>query len=166
MIEQKEEFLKNRFVPVLRQIPSETHPSWGKMTLQQMIEHFTDSIRLSSGRTETTKLNTPEDQIPKVQEFLMSEKPFKENTVNPLLPELPAPVKNKSCEEALNELQKELDHFFSVFTVNEHLVIRHPLFGDLNYQMNVQLLYKHALHHLRQFGVDVTRKEDTRQVIN
>ncbi|MGE5521170.1 MAG: hypothetical protein ACM3VS_14685 [Candidatus Dadabacteria bacterium] len=163
MIEQKEEFLKNRFIALLRQIPTETHPAWGKMTLQQMIEHFADSVRISSGKTVPPDLNTPEDQLAKYQEFLMSDRPFKENTINPLLPELPAPVRNKSSEDALQELQKELDHFFSVFNVNEHLVTLHPVFGELNYQMNVQLLYKHAVHHLRQFGVDVVEKQKEKQ---
>ena len=27
-----------------------------------------------------------------------------------------------------------------------------PIFGELDFNGNVQLLYKHALHHLRQFG--------------
>jgi hypothetical protein len=33
------------------------------------------------------------------------------------------------------------------------LTTRNPFFGDLNFAENVHLLHKHALHHLRQFGV-------------
>jgi hypothetical protein len=151
----KAEFLKNRFIPLLKQIPSDTQPRWGKMTLQQMIEHFSDSVRIASGKTVYTDSVFPPEHLQKVREFMLSEKPFKENTVNPLLPEAPAPVINISTEEAINELQQEINYFFSVFEKNNLQVTRSPFFGDLNFEENIHLLYKHASHHLRQFGVAV-----------
>ncbi|MEI6950447.1 hypothetical protein V9K67_24910 [Paraflavisolibacter sp. H34] len=151
----KESFLRHQFLPLLERVPSDTPPAWGKMTLQQMIEHFSDSVRIASGRSQHQKVLTPEEKLPKMQEFLMSNKPFRENTMNPLVPEVPAPVRNASEEDALAELQEELHHFFDVFEANEHLLTINPLFGPLNFQMNIQLLYKHARHHLRQFGVDL-----------
>jgi hypothetical protein len=152
---EKAEFLKRRFIPLLKQIPSDTTPQWGKMTLQQMIEHFSDSVRIASGKTVHTDFVFAPEQLQRVREFMLSEKPFKENTVNPLLPEAPAPVINTSTEEAINELQKEVSYFFSVFEKNNLQVTRSPFFGDLNYEQNVHLLHKHALHHLRQFGVTI-----------
>ena len=56
---EKNDFLKYRFVPLLRQIPSDTPPAWGKMTLQQMIEHFADYMRIASGKTVYTDIITP-----------------------------------------------------------------------------------------------------------
>ena len=85
----------------------------------------------------------------------MSDIPFRQNTVNPLLPVVPAPVRNKNESEAITELEKEISHFFSVFEANPQLTTTNPLFGQLTFEMNVQLLYKHAVHHLKQFGVDV-----------
>lgn len=152
---EKAEFLRRRFIPLLGQIPSDTPAQWGKMTLQQMIEHFSESVRIASGKTVYTDFVFPPDQLQRVREFMLSEKPFKENTVNPLMPEVPAPVVNASAEEAINELQKELRFFFSVFEKNNLQVTRSPFFGDLNFEQNVHLLHKHALHHLRQFGVTV-----------
>jgi hypothetical protein len=154
---EKAEFLKRRFIPLLKQLPSETSPQWGKMTLQQMIEHFSDSVRIASGKTVHTDVIFPPEQLQKVRDFVLSEKPFRENTVNPLMPEVPAPVVNPSAEEAINELQKEITFFFSVFEKNNLQVTRSPFYGDLNYEENVHLLYKHALHHLKQFGVEVTQ---------
>lgn len=154
--EEKERFLQKEFVPLVKQISSDTLPAWGKMTLQQMIEHFSDSVRIASGKTEHTEIVTPPGNVAKMQEFLASDKPFKENTLNPLMPEVPVPVRNKSIELALSELQEELDLFFKTFEKNPHQLTRNPFFGDLNYLQNVQLLYKHALHHLRQFGIMVS----------
>lgn len=151
----KVDFLKTQFVPMLKQIPSDMLPHWGKMSLQQMVEHFTDAVRLASGKVQATKIVTPEEQLPKMKAFIMSDKPFRENTVNPLLPEAPAPVRNKTIDGAFDELEKELHFFFSVFEDNHQQVTRNPIFGDLDYEHNVTLLYKHARHHLRQFGVTV-----------
>jgi hypothetical protein len=155
-MDEKVDFLKHQFVPLLRQIPSDTLPHWGTMTLQQMIEHFTDNVRLASGKVQLTEMFTPEEEIPKYQAFIMSDKPFRENTRNPLMPEVPPPVRHKTIERALEELETELNTFFSVFEANNQQMTRNPIFGDLNYEQNVRLLYKHALHHLRQFGLTVS----------
>lgn len=151
----KAEFLKHRFIPLLKQIPSDTKPHWGKMTLQQMIEHFSDNVRIASGKITYPDFVFPPEQLQKAREFMLSEKPFRENTVNPLLPETPAPVINMSTEDAIAELHKEVIYFFSVFEKNNLQVTRSPFYGDLNYEENIHLLYKHASHHLRQFGVNV-----------
>ena len=153
MIAAKAQFLRNLFVPLLQDIPTETKPAWGKMTLQQMIEHFAESVGIASGKIVHTDIITPAANLDKMRAFVESDKPFRENTGNPLMPETPAPVRNSSIEEALKELQEEIDFFFAVFEKNNLQVTRNPFFGDLNYEQNVQLLYKHAQHHLKQFGV-------------
>ncbi|MBD0332762.1 MAG: hypothetical protein ICV66_08910 [Chitinophagaceae bacterium] len=153
MDEEKIHFLKHQFISALKQVSTDTKPKWGKMTLQQMVEHLSEYVRIASGRNAHQTIVTPPENLQKMQVFLMSDKPFRENTPNPLLPIDPVPVKNKSFETALKELEDEIDHFFSVFEKNPHLTTRNPFFGDLNFEMNVQLLYKHALHHLKQFGV-------------
>jgi hypothetical protein len=158
MNEEKLQFLKHRLVILLKQVPSDTHPQWGKMSLQQMVEHFSDSVRIAAGKTAYTNIVTPEEHLDKMRSFLVSEKPFRENTLNPLMPEVPAPVRNRSAEEALSELKAELADFFDVFERNPIKATRNPIFGDLNFEENVQLLYKHALHHLKQFGITIEKE--------
>jgi hypothetical protein len=156
MENSKVEFLKRQFIFLLNQTPSDTLPHWGKMTFQQMVEHFTDSVRIASGKTLPKDIITPPENLEKMRDFMMSERPFKENTTNPLMPEVPAPVRNKSVADALKELEEEIEFFFSVFEENHLQETRNPFFGDLNYEQNVQLLYKHACHHLKQFGITVS----------
>lgn len=125
------------------------------MNVQQMIEHFAgDAVRNASGRLKMDKIITPPDHLERLREFMMSDKPFKENTKNPLLGEEPAPLHYKTVQAAIGALQEELIYFFEAYEKQPDLVIRNPFFGDLNFEQNVQLLYKHALHHLRQFGVE------------
>lgn len=160
-MQDKAQFLRSRFVPLLESLPTEARPAWGKMTAQQMIEHFADSVRIASGKVVHADVLTPPEQLDKYRSFLESEKPFRENTVNPLLPEVPAPVRNPSKDDAIRELKEEITFFFSVFEKNNLQVTRNPIFGDLNYEQNIQLLYKHALHHLKQFGLTINAAINT-----
>ncbi len=152
-IDKKAYFLRNEFVNKLRQIAPDAKGLWGKMNPQQMVEHMSYSLRQANGKDKYTVL-TPEENVPKMQAFLMSDKPFRENTPNQLLPdEPPAPTK-VGMNEALEELQAEINDFFKVFEQTPDLTVTNPFFGDLNYDMWVQLLHKHGWHHLRQFGIN------------
>ena len=152
---EKENFLRTRLVPMLQQLPADTPSRWGKMNVQQMIEHLAgDAFRTASGRLVFEKILTAPEQLARMRAFMMSEKPFKENTANPLLGVDPIPLRYKTVQGAIGALQQELIHFFEAFEKNPLLITRNPFFGDLNFDENVQLLYKHALHHLKQFGVE------------
>ena len=152
---EKENFLRTRLVPLLQQLPPDSASRWGKMNVQQMIEHLAgDSFRTASGRLVFEKILTAPEQLARMRAFMMSEKPFKENTANPLLGVDPIPLRFKTVQGAIGALQQELIHFFETFEKNPLLITRNPFFGDLNFDENVQLLYKHALHHLKQFGVE------------
>ena len=152
LIQEKVHFLKNECIPVLTNLDANAPSKWGKMNVQQMIEHMSEYMRMGSGKQPQVLL-TPEDRLHKMQAFLMSEKPFQENTPNVLLPDIPPPVNHATIQDALVELQTEIDHFFDSFANAPHKTVINPFFGGLNYEMSVQLLHKHAWHHLKQFGV-------------
>ena len=84
---------------------------------------------------------------------MMSDRPFKENTPNPYLPDVPAAPLSDTIDKALAELQKNIDVFFITFEDNPEKRILNPFFGNLNFDEWVHLLHKHSLHHLRQFGI-------------
>jgi len=152
---EKENFLRTKLITYLQRLDPATPPKWGKMNVHQMIEHYAgDAVRNASGRLKVDTILTPPGQLERMREFMMSEKPFKENTVNPLMGEEPAPLRFKTIQAAIGALQQELIYFFEAYEKNPAQIIRNPFFGDLDFEQNVQLLYKHALHHLRQFGVE------------
>ena len=153
---EKENFLRTRLVTCLQRLDPATLPRWGKMNVQQMVEHYAgDAVRNASGRLKIDTILTAPENLERMREFMMSDKPFKENTKNPLMGEEPAIPRYKTIQAAIGALQQELIYFFEAFEKNPGLITRNPFFGDLNFEQNVQLLYKHALHHLRQFGVEL-----------
>jgi hypothetical protein len=152
---EKENFLRTQFIPHLKRLDPHTSPRWGKMNVQQMIEHYGgDALRTASGRLKHENILVPAEQLQRMRDFMMSEKPFRENTINPLLSVEPPPHHYNTIEAAIGALQQELIYFFQAFDRQPDLITRNPFFGDLNFEQNVQLLHKHAIHHLRQFGVE------------
>ena len=152
---EKENFLRTKLVRYLQQLDPAAPPRWGKMNVQQMIEHLGgDALRNASGRLKIPTILTPPENLQRMREIMVSDKPFKENTKNPLLGEEPAPLRYKTVQAAIGALQQELIYFFEAFEKDHGLITRNPFFGDLTFEQNVQLLHKHALHHLRQFGVE------------
>lgn len=151
---EKENFLRTRFIRHLQQLDPATLPVWGKMSVQQMIEHFSgEAVKVANGRYNAKEFLTPIDKRQKMMEFLLSEKPFKQNLKNPLLGEDPAPLRFNTVQAAIADLHGELIYFFEIFEKKPDLRTFNPFYGELNFDQNVQLLHKHALHHLAQFGV-------------
>lgn len=146
-------FLKNEYLPLLRMTTPSTQALWGKMNFQQMLEHMSDSVRIASGK-DTHQLHTPVELLEKAKIFMMSDKPFRENTKNVMMgAELPA-IRNVTINDALDELQNELNYFFEFYELNKTKTVLNPIFGKLNFNENIHLIHKHALHHLKQFGIE------------
>jgi hypothetical protein len=150
-IQEKANFLKNEFTAILTKLDADAPRKWGKMNVQQMIEHMSDYVRIANGKTPVHVV-TEAEKIPRMQGFLTSEKPFPENTPNALMPETPPQVRHATKEEAIAELQQELGYFFEVHEKEAGRKTNNPFFGELSYEMQVQLLHKHGMHHLNQFG--------------
>src|SRR5690606_40768648 len=104
---EKENFLRTRLIGYLQRLNHDTQPRWGKMNVQQMIEHLTeDGLKLASGRIKVDNILTPPEHLERTREFMMSDKPFKENTRNPLMKDEPPPVRHRTVQAAIGELQE------------------------------------------------------------
>ncbi len=149
-IEEKAEFLRLFMVPEISCLEAEEKGTWGKMNAQQMIEHLADAFR-NYPNLDHARMKTPEHLLAKYREFMLSEKPFRPHTMNPGMGPEPAPPRFPTMEESLDDLQNAIEEFFSLFDKDPNHQIDNPVFGKLNYKEAVQLLYKHAMHHLIQF---------------
>ena len=151
---EKEQFLSEVFPEFLQSLKSEDQPLWGKLSSQGMIEHLSEAIANAYGKINIEK-QLPEEQILKAKAFAMSDKEFKPNTQNALMSEIPAPLRNHSIQDAIQELHEELSAFFSFYQQQPNAICIHPFFGEMNYNEWVHLLHKHTLHHMKQFGYSV-----------
>ncbi|MCE3280031.1 MAG: hypothetical protein K0S44_2222 [Bacteroidetes bacterium] len=148
----KLEFLKSEFPKLLRTLSPEVKGAWGVMNGQQMVEHMAESISFATGKNNQS-LHTPAEHVGKYKEFAMSDKEFKPNTKNALMAEEPLPVQKKNMQEAIADLEKEINNFISYFENNKGATLTNSFFGDLNFEEWTHLLHKHAVHHCKQFGL-------------
>jgi hypothetical protein len=146
-------FLKEQAPVILDSLTPEHQPKWGKMTPQHVVEHLSLSFALANGKIKADKFITPEDRLPLMKRFVTTDTPLKENTKSPVLSEEPSPLKYGSLEEAKAMFLLQLQNIFNVYEADSTLVIRNPVFGDLNYEEQLGLIYKHVQHHFRQFGL-------------
>lgn len=150
---RKENFLKNEYIEHLKKLDPQAKGHWGKMNVHQMIEHMADAFRNGNGKDIYSGILTQEERLPKMQSFLLSDQPFKENTKNILMAEEPMPVQHENAMDSLNALKTEIDDFFKYWEQHKDGTLRNPFFGDLDYTHWISLLHKHAKHHLLQFGI-------------
>lgn len=149
----KEFFLKTNYVDKLRNIDPNSLGLWGKMNVHQMAEHMVLAFKTANGKIKVEEIITPPEKIQRSQEFILSDIPFKENTKNVLLPSEPFPIRNGNYQEVLDKLEAEIVEMFRVYDENPDLKLRNPIFGDLDRNLQIHLLHKHATHHLKQFGL-------------
>lgn len=149
---EKQQFFVAEYLPLIKKLRGDEKPQWGQLSAQGMIEHMTDSIGIAWGRV-TEQMVTQPEHLEKAKSFAMSDKEFRPNTKNVLLPEAPAPLRHSSIQDAVTELENEVFLFLSYYDFNPEAVVKNPFYGELNYREWLHLLHKHATHHLKQFAV-------------
>ncbi len=147
------QFLKVDVPALIMTLQATDLPKWGKMTAQHMVEHLSLSLAIANGKIKVAEFITAEDRLPIMKRFVLSDTPFRENTKSPALSDdLPA-LKYANIDEAKAIFNKALQAFFAVYEADPNLIIRNPIFGDLNYEEQVALSTKHITHHFNQFGL-------------
>ena len=150
-----EEFLKEQLPVHLNAITPELTPKWGKMNVQQMVEHLSFTFLMATG-TFQVKLSTEMEKLPLYKRVLMNEeKDFPKDFQNPLLPASPIPVSTANLNEAKTGLKQSMDKFFIFFIENPEVVTLNNVWGELNYLEWMVMNYKHIKHHFAQFGVEI-----------
>lgn len=151
-IEDKINFLKDSFPKKLRHISPETPAIFGKMNPQQMAEHMAHYIRLGYGQPIVNEQCYTQTSLESMRAFLMSDKAFRPNTPNPLMSDQPSETILADYTSAILDVENAVEELILAFTTKPDLVVHNPFFGPLNFEMTLQLLCKHAQHHLNQFG--------------
>lgn len=147
---EKEKFIRTGFVELLETLRPHAKGIWGVMNAQEMVEHMSYAFRMANGK-DSYELVTPAENVERMQAFVKSDREFKPNTKNVLLPEVAVPAQKASMQASIEELKTEIADFFAYFKKNPEGVLMNPFFGELNYDLWMDLLYKHCLHHAKQF---------------
>lgn len=126
-------------------------PSWGLLSPQEMVEHLSATVQMSSGK-KIYRVVTPLEKIDSARAFVYSDKPMPKNFKAPFFPSPPKLI-FPSLKESVLGLQKEIVFFHKTFRSFPKKKTVHPVFGALSYKEWCLVHNKHFLHHFRQFGL-------------
>jgi Protein of unknown function (DUF1569) len=131
----------------LRSLTVSSTRRWGSMDVVSMLQHLRLSMRMTVGEMEVRSANKRAFQVFPLKHLLLYVLPFPKGA--PTAPEL-KPVVAASLEEERAAVLELLERIGT--GPREGAGPVHPLFGPMTWREWGVVTYKHADHHLRQFG--------------
>lgn len=150
--ELRETFFRRLLFDALAPLRKDARPHWGRMTAQQMVEHLAWAFELSTGHTQVG-CPIPEAQRERLKAFLYNDRPTPREFANPVLTAGLPPLRHTDLAEAKASLRVEGDRFVQEGIANQAMVRTHPVFGPIGMEEWERSHFKHAYHHLLQFGL-------------
>lgn len=146
-------FIEEEVPMLLEGLPTNQLPLWGKMTAQHMVEHVAGIFLMSANPHHEIPVMVPEDRLVKAIAWLESDKQFRPNTVAPVLPPEPLPLRFSDLEEAKQKFLSAVGKYSVTWREQPAMVVNHPAFGPLTRKQWERFHMKHVHHHFRQFGL-------------
>lgn len=141
---------KNEILQRVEKLTPESKPLWGTMNVAQMLAHCTNATKLPTGEIAAKRVGFPINVLGSLlKSKILGEGPLRRNS--PTAPEI------KVTDS--KEFEKEKAHFISALKKlsegGEKIATapKHPFFGKVTAAEWGRINYKHADHHLSQFGV-------------
>jgi hypothetical protein len=131
----------------VRSLPVSATARWGSMDVAGMLQHLRLSARMTLGELSIPSANKRAFQVFPLKHLILYVLPFPKGA--PTAPRL-KPGVGASFEEERAALLELLERIGT--GLREGVGPTHPLFGPLTWREWGVVTYKHADHHLRQFG--------------
>ena len=132
----------------LRTLSASSVGRWGTLDVVGMLEHLNLSTRMALGDMPVPSVNKRAFQMFPLKHLILYVLPFPKGA--PTVPEL-KPNSTTSVDEERAALLELLERIGT--GPRDGAGPAHPLFGTLTWREWGVVTYKHADHHLRQFGV-------------
>ena len=148
----REAFFCRTLFDALAALGKDSQPFWGKMTAQQMVEHLVWGFELSTGRAQV-ECPVPEAQRERLKAFLYDNRPTPREFMNPALAAGVPSLRYGGLDLAQAALRVEVDQFIQQLSTTPGVIRMHPVFGPIGVEEWARAHFKHACHHLLQFGL-------------
>lgn len=139
--------VRNELISRIHFVNEKSPAQWGKMNAYQMVKHCRLCDEMFQGSLKIKRVFIGRLIGPMVlKKVLKDDKPFGKN----------APTSERLCiPEPSGDISKRKNEWISRIREYEHFnnpAFVHPFFGPMTPEQVGRLAYKHADHHLRQFG--------------
>ncbi len=138
---------RRKIVGRVRSLSASSTRRWGSLDVVRMLQHLNLSARMTVGELSVASSNKRAFQLFPFKHLILYVLPFPKGA--PTAPEL-KPVDLSSFEEERAALLALLERIGTGPT--EGAGPAHPLFGPMSRREWGVVTYKHADHHLKQFG--------------
>jgi hypothetical protein len=132
----------------VERLTPDARAQWGKFTAAQMLAHLNDAMRMANGDLTTASKNSPLRRFP-LKQLIVYVAPWPKGA--PTAPELLARCQQADLKQEQAEFKQIADRL-ATKSASERWP-EHPAFGPLTHRAWGVLKYRHADHHLRQFGL-------------
>jgi hypothetical protein len=123
-------------------------PQWGKFNATEMLAHLNDAMRMAIGELQVPSKHVP-IRYPPLKQLLVYALPWPKGA--PTAPELIARGSSADFAKEKAEFRGVVDRLAQKQATD--VWPEHPAFGRLTHRAWGVLKYRHADHHLRQFGL-------------
>lgn len=141
----------NELIQRIEKLTRNSLPLWGKMTVNQMIEHADLHLKMTTGEIKVSRSFTGKIFGLLVKKIILN----KDNALSKSLPthEKLIPVGNPDLDLLKKNLINSVSKFSRIGANNIGKDSQHYFFGKLSDKDWDILMWKHLDHHLKQFGV-------------
>jgi hypothetical protein len=129
-------------------LTAEAKPQWGKFNATEMVAHLNDAMRMAMGELDVKPKRLP-IRYPPLKQLIVYVLPFPKSA--PTAPELISRGSSADFAKEKAEFRAVADRLGQKPATGAWP--DHPAFGRMTYRAWGVLKYRHADHHLRQFGL-------------
>ncbi|MFS4494739.1 phenylacetic acid degradation bifunctional protein PaaZ [Maribacter sp. 2308TA10-17] len=148
------EITEGKIKECLSKLTEKSNANWGTLTPQLMVEHLEFSYNLYAGNTEDFEIGTSDKILEKVHATLYNYDKMPHNYEFPLAEKSKiSKTIHSSLDEAKEYMLKARETYLSFVEENPTVLIKTPVFGELNRYELYLLERKHLNHHFEQFGL-------------
>ena len=147
----KKDFMTNEVMELLKNLQTNTPPSFGLMTPQHMIEHLTWTLKNAVKRHGEPEHPPTEKQL-KFHKFIENGAVFKHFPSDKTIDDLP-PLKYENLDQAKTQIGIAIHRFYDHFENNPDFKAYNPFIGELEFEELELFHYMHYRYHLWQFGL-------------
>lgn len=124
---------------------------WGKMTVNEMIVHIADPIRIAIGEKHAEFIKSDYSE-PGLRHEIIYNMEWPKNT--PSSPEFISGQNGTDLVDFKSDLETLQQTIISFNKKSDEMRFSlHPMFGDISNEDWGRLMWKHVDHHLKQFGI-------------
>ena len=141
---------KNEILRRVEKLNAQSTAQWGTMTVSQMLAHFVEASRIPIGEVTVKRVSFPLNVFGMlIKSSVLGPEPFRRNTHTPV------ETRITSDKDFESEKARYIKAVNKLYDGGEKIIVteKHHILGRLSPNQWGRMVYKHADHHLSQFGV-------------